>query len=68
MLFTFNLTAQELESQAHAGRSGPLWVYSDETGQQGLHCPQLRSVVVAIPFKYLERGQGEEVERRRAGS
>lgn len=30
---TFNLAAEELQSKAHPGRSGPLWVNSDEAGQ-----------------------------------
>lgn len=51
---TFNLAAEELHSKAHAGRSGPLWVNSDETGQQGFHYPHLRRVIVAVSFKYLE--------------
>lgn len=56
---TFNLTAKELQSKAHAGRGGPLWVNSDETGQQGLHYPQLGRVIVAISFKYLETDESE---------
>ncbi len=62
--FTFNLTAKELQSKAHASRSGPLWVNSDETGQQGLNRSQLRSVVVAVSFKYLA---GKRRASRRKG-
>lgn len=56
---TFNLTTKELQSKAHASRGGPLWVNSDETGQQGLHYPQLGRVIVAISFKYLETDEKE---------
>lgn len=51
--FTFNLAAQQLQSQAHPSRSGPLWVNPDKTGQQRLHGPQFRSVIIAVAFKYL---------------
>lgn len=59
-LFTFNLAAQKLKSKTHASRGDPLRKDSDETGQEGLHRPQLRCVVVAVPFKYL--GLVEEME------
>lgn len=63
---TFNLAAEELQAKAHAGRSGPLWVNSDETGQQGLHYPQLGRVIVAISFKYLETDEKETfISRKR---
>lgn len=51
--FTFNLAAQQLQPQAHPSRSGPLWVNPDKTGQQRLHGPQFRSVIIAVAFKYL---------------
>lgn len=63
--FTFHLAAQKLKPQAHASRSGPLRVNSDEARQQGLHRPQLRTVVVAIPFKHLPSKGGRKGGRKR---
>lgn len=57
---TFDLAAQELKSQAHPGGGGPVRVDPDETGQQGLHRPQLGRVVIAVTFEYLARGEEQK--------